>query len=193
VKITDDVRILVALREGLEVRSAYKQGYKWHAPEYLRCIEDTNDATKTRSISASSIRRAEQAGLIGQKTDSSSIYDMHYAGYDGHDIRFRLTKAGRSAAAALDVSLEVVMQRPVEKPAEERERDRIRSATRKVLKILVEEDRYLTACFRHGENCFWRFQSESDFRHYRLHVGTDVVAALAPYLETREDPNVKRR
>ncbi|CUT14530.1 hypothetical protein BF49_5610 [Bradyrhizobium sp.] len=191
-KITDDVRILVALREGLEVRDAYKRGYGWsHPPEYLRCIQDPTEKERWRWISNSAIGRAYRAGLIEVASDQSRYGEPGYDGYDGHDHRYRLTEAGQAAAAALDVDIEAVIRRPALISDEDRERNRMRAAARKALKMLVDETKYLRCCYRHGEIVFWEITPSRAWERNRVRASS--VAALAPYLEVREDDNRLRR
>lgn len=190
--LTDDVRILVALREGLDVRDAYKRGYGWsNPPEYLRCIQDPTDKERWRWISSSAIDRAHRAGLIEVTSDQRRHGEPGYDGYDGHDHRYRLTEGGQAAAAALDVDIEAIIRRPALINDEDRERNRVRAGARKALKILVDEAKHLRCCWYHGGISHWNIEPTKGWG--RNSVKAEVVVALAPYLEIREDGNRLRR
>lgn len=66
-KLTDDARIMIALKGGLTVCNFYRAGYKFRrAPEYWCAIQDPGDSTAHthRSVSRSAIDRCVAAGLI---------------------------------------------------------------------------------------------------------------------------------
>lgn len=96
-KLTDDIRILLALQAGYTVRNYYKAGFKWkRAPEYWSAIQEPGDfeAKWHRGLSISSIRRCKHAGQIVEIPHGDN--DSY-----GHDITHSLTEAGRAAAAAI--------------------------------------------------------------------------------------------
>ena len=182
-KITDDMRILACMREGFGLEYE-RQGSRWPKWDGYRLIGP--DGAGDRYVSGAAFWRARDAGLI--VTDDNRGYSL----YDDYTSMYRLTEAGQAAAAGVALSIEDALRRPVETTKEERERNRIRAGARKTLKTLVEGGKRLQSCFRHGETCFWIIVPNNGGwgRHY---VKIDVVAALAPYLESCEDPNPLRR
>lgn len=103
-KITDDMRILVTLRDGGKVRNFYRAGFKFsRAPEYWCSVEDAADDKRFRLISMSSLDRCYEAGLIV----ASGTEDTY-----SRDLTYALTPAGTVAAAAVDVTLDRALERP---------------------------------------------------------------------------------
>ncbi|QOZ66385.1 MULTISPECIES: hypothetical protein [Bradyrhizobium] len=110
-KLNDDIRILVALREGYDVVDQYKEGYGWsNPPVYYRGIEDRAQ-TVWRNISLSSIDRAVTNGLIEIDRERSGESFGR-----GHHRRHKLTEAGAIAAAALAVTIDQAMALPKPRP-----------------------------------------------------------------------------
>lgn len=115
-KLTDDIRILLALKHGATVRDFYKAGYGWsHRPEYWSAIQEQADEDSKwhRAIGNSAIWRCVRAGLIVQIPGPDD-------GHNGHSITFALTDAGRSAAAAIDdIPIEKALAPPKRAPVPE--------------------------------------------------------------------------
>lgn len=181
-RITDDMRILAAMREGFGLLHEH-EGFRWRWDGY-RLVHP--DGTRARFVSGKAFWRAREAELIDSDDDRMYGIDIDFVRL------YRLTEAGQAAAAKVELSLDDALREPKNTTKEERERNRIRAGARKTLKTLVEGGKRLQSCFRHGETAFWIIVPNNGGwgRHY---VDVDVVAALAPYLESCEDHNPRRR
>ena len=114
-RITDDARILAALKHGMDVRDYYKPGYGWSNPPLsYRSIEDSAAPERYRLIGPRPIWRLKQVELIEIDSGRST-----YGGAcSGHDLRYRLTPAGADAAAAVDITLDRVFPKPKQRQSE---------------------------------------------------------------------------
>ncbi len=149
-KLTDDVRILVVLREGGTVRNFYRAGFKFsRAPEYWCSVDGPGaDDKRFRLISMSALDRCYEAGLI----IGDGVDDMYR-----RDITYALTEAGISAAAALDFTMDQALAAPKPRPAkpemtdEEKKEAKRRGYARKDLAFLAKGGRLVHS------STGWRF------------------------------------
>ncbi|MCS3893458.1 hypothetical protein M2171_002591 [Bradyrhizobium japonicum USDA 38] len=184
-KVTDDMRILAAMRKGFGLLFE-REGSRW--PRWDGCRLVRADDAGERFVSKSAFHRTCEAGLIDSDDDTIYGIDLDYTRL------YRLTEAGSIAAAKVELSLEDALRQPPKTTKEERARNRIRAGARKTLKQLVEGNLLLRSCFRHGETVFWAGVRKDGGHQWRQpHFDVSFVAALAPYLETFDDGNPRRR
>ena len=159
-KVTDDIRVLVVLRDGGKVQNFYRAGFKFsRAPEYWCSVDGPGDDKRFRLVSLSSIDRCVDAGMIEVDADRSDGDLTGNVSSWSHDLYYKLTEAGTSAAAALDdVTMDRALAPPKQKPTkpemtrEEKEAaKRLRYARQDLAYLakggrLVQTDRYGWIC-----------------------------------------------
>lgn len=150
-KLTDDIRILLALKHGYHVIDFYKSGYGWSNPPVSWCAiqnEPDPDAPSIRCVSGAAVWRSKRAGMteLSERSIETGL---------GHTYYFQLTAAGLAAADAItDVSIEKAIAQPKRPPTPEGmdwrdEWDWKRA--RKALKAIVEREQVLTEVRRENE------------------------------------------
>jgi hypothetical protein len=147
-KITDDIRILAALRDGGSARNYYKSGYGWsNPPSYYCSVDGRDDDKRYRLVSLSSIDRCVDGGLIEVDWDLSK----EDRAFGDRDFRYKLTEAGTAAAAALGITLDQALAPPkprAPKPEmsdEEKEAAKHVRYARSTLKYLAKGGRLVRA------------------------------------------------
>lgn len=192
-KLTDDLRILFALKGGYDVRRYYRAGFKFRrAPEYWCAIQDVGDKDSKwhRSVSLSSIERCVDAGLIAKNDDT---YDGSY----GNDITHRLTDAGQAAVDAItDISVAKAIAPPKpskpkpERTYEERQMDKKNGYVRGTLRHLVKANMRVVRTPPNARG-YWSWQwypMDETWVINRRWADCRDVFVLMPLLEEFESP-----
>lgn len=192
-KLTDDIRILLALKGGCDVRRYYRAGFKFsRAPEYWCAIQDVGDkdANWHRSVSISSIRRCVDAGLIAENPD---MYDGSY----GNDITHRLTEAGRAAADAItDITVAKAIAPPAprkpkpDKSYEERQLDKKTGYVRGTLRFLAKSEMRVvrTPPNARGHESWQYYPMDQEWTRNQRWADCRDLYVLMPLLEEFESP-----
>lgn len=103
-KLIDDMRILVTLRDGGTVRDCYKSGYGFSNPPLYYCAVEAGE-DRYRFVSKKALYRCRDQGLI---VASGSASDR---GWD-RDLTHALTEKGAEAAGAIGFTIDDAVKAP---------------------------------------------------------------------------------
>ena len=172
-RITDDARILVALRNG------YQVAFNWYGTERPRFSLDRikHPDGRWRNVAHTSCRRLRSAGLIA---DEYANRPLDYGDWSGP---YRLTEEGALAAAAIDdIPDETMFAAVKETPPEKLDRARHIRPAKKVISALT----FHSCRIRGNEVMRVGLGDKLESAYYsgcRRDLPGEVMTILTPHLE----------
>jgi hypothetical protein len=181
-KMTDDIRILVALRDGNAVN------FYWYGTERPRFsldrVEDTDG--RWRNVAHRACWRLIDAGLI------DCDHMQRPLDYGDWSSPYRLTDAGKSAAAELGQVLDDIMFAPVKRtPPEKLDRARHLRHSKQVISALTFKGCRIRDCQVKRVSYGGQSLQDTYFSGTRFRLPDGVMEILHPHLEAFVDVDGK--